>query len=94
MQNPEPRRRVLFIEDEPAIRLNYQRYFRDRLELAFAATGTEALVLLREFRPDAVVLDLDVEIPLPQDGPIVVGGLLGALLVTLGQSSQDLARET
>jgi len=58
LQNPEPRRRVLFIEDEPAIRLNYQRYFRDRLELAFAATGTEALVLLREFRPDAVVLDL------------------------------------
>ena len=40
---------------------------------------------------DAVILDLDVEVPVAQDGPIVVGGLLGALLVTLGQSSQDLA---
>ena len=42
---------------------------------------------------DPVILDLDVEVPVSQDGPIVVGGLLSALLVTLGQSSQDLAGE-
>ena len=40
-----------------------------------------------------VVLDLDVEVPVAQDGPIVVGGLLGALLVTLSEAAQDLARE-
>jgi DNA-binding response OmpR family regulator len=53
-----PRRRVLFIEDERLLRQSYERYFRSRFELAFAATGTEALVLVREFRPHLIVLDL------------------------------------
>jgi DNA-binding response OmpR family regulator len=50
--------RVLFVEDEPALRQAYQRYFQGRFTLAFAPTGAEARVLVEEFDPDLVVLDL------------------------------------
>lgn len=53
-----PRRRVLFIEDEAALRLSYERAFHARYEAAYAATGQEALRLLREHRPEVAVLDL------------------------------------
>jgi DNA-binding response OmpR family regulator len=53
-----PRRRVLFIEDEAALRQSYQRAFHARYDAAYAATGQEALRLLREHRPDVAVLDL------------------------------------
>jgi DNA-binding response OmpR family regulator len=53
-----PRRRVLFIEDEPALRLSYERAFALRYDASFAATGAEALTLLKEHRPDVAVLDL------------------------------------
>ena len=53
-----PRRRVLFIEDEPALRLSYERAFALRYDAAYAATGAEALRLLSEHRPDVAVLDL------------------------------------
>ena len=52
------RRRVLFIEDEPALRLSYARAFGSRYAASFAATGAEALQLFREQPPDVVVLDL------------------------------------
>jgi DNA-binding response OmpR family regulator len=58
MANAMPRRRVLFIEDEPALRLSYERAFAQRYEAAFAATGAEALMLLMTHRPDVAVLDL------------------------------------
>ena len=58
MTEPLPRRRVLFVEDEPALRFSYERYFRDRYDLAFAATGAEALAQLRAVRPDVLVLDM------------------------------------
>lgn len=58
MAHAVPRRRVLFIEDEPALRLSYERAFAQRYEAAFAATGAEALVLLAEHRPEVAVLDL------------------------------------
>jgi len=58
MTEPIPRRRVLFVEDEPALRFSYERYFRHRYELAFAATGAEALARLREGHPDVLVLDM------------------------------------
>jgi DNA-binding response OmpR family regulator len=58
MVHAVPRRRVLFVEDEPALRLSYQRAFASRYEAAFAATGAEAVRLLEEHRPDVAVLDL------------------------------------
>jgi DNA-binding response OmpR family regulator len=51
-------RRVLFIEDEPALRLSYERAFAHRYAAAFAATGAEALRLLAEHQPTVAVLDL------------------------------------
>lgn len=52
------RRRVLFVEDESELRNTYGRYFASRYEMAFAATGAEALPQVAAFRPDVVVLDL------------------------------------
>lgn len=52
------RRRVLFIEDEPALRLSYAHVFGVRYAASFAATGAKALQLFREQSPDVVVLDL------------------------------------
>jgi DNA-binding response OmpR family regulator len=51
-------RRVLFVEDEAGLRQAYQRFFHGRYELAFAPTGAEARVRVRDFAPDLVVLDL------------------------------------
>lgn len=58
MAHAVPRRRVLFIEDEPALRSSYQRAFASRYEAAYAATGAEAMRLLDEHKPDVAVLDL------------------------------------
>ena len=58
MAHAMPRRRVLFIEDEPALRQSYQRAFQARYEGSYAATGAEALRLLQEAAPDVAVLDL------------------------------------
>jgi DNA-binding response OmpR family regulator len=56
--NNGKRRRVLFVEDEPALRLSYERHFAPRYELVFASTGAEALAKLEEHRPDVAVLDM------------------------------------
>ena len=53
-----PRRRVLIVEDEQALRASYQRFFADQFDLAFAGTGAEALTQLAEFSPEVLVLDL------------------------------------
>lgn len=58
MTDPTPRRRVLFVEDEPALRFSYERYFRNRYEVAFAATGAEALAQLAAVVPDVLILDM------------------------------------
>ena len=58
MTDSKPRRRVLIVEDEPALRLNYQRYFDPRYDLVFAATGAEAMARLEESTPDVAVLDM------------------------------------
>jgi len=52
------RRRVLIVEDEPALRLSYDRAFRPRYDLAFATNGAEALEQLEQHRPDVAVLDM------------------------------------
>jgi DNA-binding response OmpR family regulator len=58
MTESKPRRRVLIVEDEPALRLNYERFFNPRYELVFAATGAEAMAKLEETKPDVAVLDM------------------------------------
>ncbi|MBA2626816.1 MAG: response regulator [Gemmatimonadales bacterium] len=58
MNEPKPRRRVLIVEDEPALRQNYERYFHPRYDLVFAATGAEAMAKLEESTPDVAVLDM------------------------------------
>jgi len=58
MSAATPKRRVLFVEDEPALRKSYERFFAARYELAFAGTGAEGLRRLGEFGPDVLVLDL------------------------------------
>ncbi len=52
-------RRVLFIEDELALRLSYERFFRPRYAMTFASSGAEAIGhLAGGLRPDVVVLDM------------------------------------
>jgi two-component system OmpR family response regulator len=58
MTDDKVRRRVLFVEDEPALRLSYERHFNPRYDLVFASTGAEALALLAEHPPDVAVLDM------------------------------------
>lgn len=58
MATAMPLRRVLFIEDEPALRLSYERAFSGRYDAAFAATGQEAVRLLAAHRPQVAILDL------------------------------------
>src|SRR5438046_1313483 len=52
------RRRVLIVEDEPALRLSYERAFHPRYDLVFASTGAEALEQLEQHKPDVAVLDM------------------------------------
>ena len=58
MASPAARRKVLFVEDEPALRTSYERFFAERYDLAFAGTGAEGLRRLAEFHPDVLILDL------------------------------------
>ncbi|MGH7516592.1 MAG: response regulator transcription factor [Gemmatimonadales bacterium] len=58
MNDGKGRRRVLIVEDEPALRLSYERHFKPRYDLIFASTGAEALACLAEERPDVAVLDM------------------------------------
>ena len=52
------RRRVLIVEDEPALRLSYDRAFRPRYDLAFASNGAEAMEKLEQHQPEVAVLDM------------------------------------
>jgi DNA-binding response OmpR family regulator len=58
MTQAQRRRRVLIVEDEPALRLSYQRAFQPRYDLMFASTGEEAMEQLEQHRPDVAVLDM------------------------------------
>jgi DNA-binding response OmpR family regulator len=58
MTNGKRRRRVLIVEDEPALRLSYERAFNPRYDLVFASTGAEALQQLEQHKPDVAVLDM------------------------------------
>jgi len=52
------RRRVLFVEDEQALRISYERFFRPRFVMDFAATGADAIAKLEADAPDVLVLDM------------------------------------
>ncbi len=58
MERAATRRKVLFVEDEPLIRSNYERYFASHYQMAFAGSGSEALQRLEKFEPDVLVLDM------------------------------------
>ena len=58
MAAPVPRRRVLFVEDEGALRNSYERFFTGRYDMTFASTGAEGLARLAQTPPDVLVLDL------------------------------------
>ena len=61
MASPSPpRRKVLFVEDEPTLRRTYKRFFANRYDVAFAASGSEARRQMDEFHPEVLVLDLRV----------------------------------
>lgn len=55
---PTARRKVLFVEDESALRRTYTKVFGGRYEVAFAASGSEARRQLESFEPEVLVLDL------------------------------------
>ncbi len=58
MTQDKRRRCVLFVEDEPALRVSYQRAFQPRYDLVFASTGAEAMEMLEQHKPDVAVLDM------------------------------------
>lgn len=58
MNQVNRRRRVLIVEDEPALRLSYQRAFQSWYDLVLASTGAEALEQLELAAPDVAVLDM------------------------------------
>ncbi len=58
MTQAKRRRCVLFVEDEPALRLSYQRAFESRYDMVFASTGAEAMEMLDRHKPDVAVLDM------------------------------------
>ena len=57
---PAAVRRVLFVEDEEALRRAYERYFAKRYEMSFAGSGAEALQRFDAFSPDVLVLDMQL----------------------------------
>src|SRR5205807_9105086 len=52
------RRKVLFVEDEAALRRTYDRFFAARYDVAFAGSGNEARRQLEKYHPEVLVLDL------------------------------------
>ncbi len=57
---PDASRKVLFVEDEADLRRAYARFFKGRFDMEFAGTGAEALTRFRSFRPNVVVLDMQL----------------------------------
>lgn len=54
-------KKVLLIDDDPIITTVYQKHFRNEgFEVKVANSGKEGLDALHSFRPDAVLLDLNM----------------------------------
>lgn len=55
----QPPNTILLIEDEPSLALTYEEYLRRAsYGVTVAQNGADAMACLRQFRPDAIVLDL------------------------------------
>lgn len=56
-----PRKKILIVDDEPAIRLLYREEFADEgYDVAEAADGEAALAAFAEAAPDLVILDINM----------------------------------
>ena len=56
-----PRKKILIVDDEPAIRLLYQEEFGDEgYDTATAGDGEAALAAVAEGEPDLVILDINM----------------------------------
>ena len=65
--------RLLVVDDEPNVLYSIEKSLSsDTLEVAIAQKGQQAIDLVRQLRPDAVVLEHDAVIPVserPRDAP-------------------------
>ena len=62
-RNPETAamKKILIIDDDPLITTVYEKHFRaDGFEVRIANSGKAGLIAVREFEPDAVLLDLNM----------------------------------
>ena len=57
---PDPKQRVLIVDDDPAILAGLTGLLEDSWEVRAAATGREAIVAFSEFAPDVVLLDVQL----------------------------------
>lgn len=56
--HPEPRKRVLVVEDDPGIAAITAELLRSRYRVEVASDGAEALARARSFRPDLILMDV------------------------------------
>jgi DNA-binding NtrC family response regulator len=54
----EPKRKILIVDDEPAIRDSLRLLLKSNFEVIVAADGEEALAVVDDVRPDLVLLDV------------------------------------
>ena len=57
---PEPRRRILIVDDEPLITEVLGEHFRGDFDVETALSGTDALTAIVRQRPDLVLLDINM----------------------------------
>jgi CheY-like chemotaxis protein len=53
-----PRKNVLAVDDDPAIRILLERALSPRYDVRLASDGREALSLIEQKKPDLLILDL------------------------------------
>ena len=60
MTTPEPRRRILIVDDEPLITEVLSEHFKSDFDVETALSGTDALTAIVRQRPDLVLLDINM----------------------------------
>lgn len=71
----EPRARVLIVEDDESQRLLYSEELKEEgYEPILAKNGKEAIRILKDFKPDLVVLDIVMPV---MDGMEALGRIIG-----------------
>ena len=56
------KKKILFADDEPAVRARLQVLLAERYQIAQAENGCEAIEKLKEFKADIVLLDIDMPV--------------------------------